>query len=83
MFQFGFYEANFTVLIITILVLFYRQRQKNAKIEAEGAFSSTNIHGITAEVRAENYRFTKLYLIPYAIVMAGDWLQVCIYNDHW
>ena len=75
MLTYGFYEANFTVLIIVIIISLYRQRQEDAKLEEKQAFSAQNTNGITADVRAENRKFTKLYLIPYAIVMAGDWLQ--------
>lgn len=69
------YTTNFITLGVACSFLFFQQRSKDVKDSdriAEGASGA----GVVATLKDATSKFTRLYLVVYALTMGADWLQV-------
>lgn len=72
----SFYVTNFLTLGIACGFLFFRQRSIDGGRDDANQVVGGNSGTGAAKLKTANSRFTRLYLIVYALTMGADWLQV-------
>lgn len=70
-----FYQLNFAVLVTANAALAYRQYRK---LKRQEKLANIGPEIENSGEREESARFTKDFFTVYLLVVAADWLQVCI-----
>ncbi|KAH0614891.1 uncharacterized protein H6S33_000527 [Morchella sextelata] len=69
-----FYTTNFITLGVACSFLFFHQRSKDVK-DSDRIAVGTSDAGVVATLKDATSKFTRLYLVVYALTMGADWLQ--------
>lgn len=72
----SFYTTNFLTLGIACSFLFFRQRLKHAGHGSANQALVDNPNAEATKLKNATSKFTRLYLVVYALTMGADWLQV-------
>lgn len=68
--------TNFLTLGIACSFLFYRQWSRDDGRDNATQVVEGNSSAEAANLKIVNSRFTRLYIVVYALTMGADWLQV-------
>ncbi|KAI5852858.1 hypothetical protein DFP73DRAFT_506433 [Morchella snyderi] len=69
-----FYTTNFIALGVACSFLFFHQRSKDVK-DSDRIAAGPSDAGVVATLKDATSKFTRLYLVVYALTMGADWLQ--------
>lgn len=72
----SFYTTNFLTLGIACSFLFFRQWSRDNGSDDASRVVVGNSSAEAANLKIVNSRFTRLYIVVYALAMGADWLQV-------